>query len=406
MHIHFDFAIAAGLMFLIAIAAHALGLFATIAFRLTPIRKLNSERGLPGVTILKPCKENDDNEEENFAGFFTQDYAGPLEILFVVASYSHPIVPVVRRTLAKYPHVNARLVLSETRMACSPKINSLYDGHRESQQDIIIWSDSDVIVEPNYVSQMVACLQEKGVSVVTTPQYDARPNTFGSGFKVLANNCDLAVFVMTYWLFKRRIRVAWGHSCGFWKREFDSFGEKAWEFLSKFLADDLGLPQLFDNHDRRVVFRNIYCPVETSNKTVAQMVEQKKRWVMCQRLVIGNRLIYLTGLLFYPEIPATLYLAATGGSRLGWLALAIAIGTRIGIAAIFEMLYLNSLRMTLRYFWAVPLWDFSQVYFFFYAFTTDHITFRGQRYRILPDYSLAPEVNEVVLDTNILPHSG
>ena len=373
------------------VAIQLLGIVSTILFHFSKPPKLDTTRPLPGVTIIKPCLESDDNEEENFDGFFNQDYPGKVELLFVVGDESHPIVPVIKKYLKRYPERDARLLVSKTREACSPKINSLFDGHQAAKNEIIIWSDSDVIVRPSYVSEMVACLQEPGVSVVTTPQYDTRANTFGSAFKVLANNCDVATLVMGYRILTRRKRVAWGHSSGFWKKEFDSFGPETWHFLNRFLADDLGLPRIFDAHGKKIAFRNIYCPVETSNKTVAQMVSQKKRWVMCQRLVIGNRFIYFLGVLVYPQVPAALLLLLTGFAP--WsIALFFGLAAlRIAISGLFEFLYLDSVRMTVRYFWTILLWDLAQIYFFWHGFSTNTITFRGKDYQILGDYSLKPE---------------
>lgn len=374
------------------VAIQLIGAFATVIFYFFfKAPKLDTTRPLPSATILKPCLEKDDNEEENFDGFFNQDYAGRVELLFVVADESHPIVPIVRQYLRRYPQRDARLIVSKTREACSPKINSLFDGHQAAKGDIIIWSDSDVIVKPNYVTEMVASLQKPGVSVVTTPQYDTRANSFGSAFKVMANNCDVATLVMGYWVFVRRKRVSWGHSSGFWKKEFDSFGAETWHFLNRFLADDLGLPRIFDAHGKKIVFRNIYCPVETSNKSVAQMVSQKKRWVMCQRLVIGNRFIYFAGVLVYPQVPALFVMLITGFAP--WsVALFFGLAAlRIAISALWEYLYLDSLRMTVRYFWTILLWDLAQIYFFWHGFSTNTITFRGKDYHILGDYSLKPE---------------
>lgn len=376
---------------------HILGLISTIQFAFTRAPKLNTSGKLPGVTILKPCREAKDNEEENFDGFFNQNYPGNVELLFIVADMSHPVVPIIQKYIQKYPNRDARLLISTSKNACSPKINSLYDGHHVAKHEIIIWSDSDVIVRPEYVSEMVASLQQPGCDLVTTPQYDTRANTFGSAFKVLANNCDLAVFVMAYRMLNRRKKIAWGHSAGFWKADFDSFGEKAWSFLNRYFADDLGLPILYDQHGKKVVFQNIYCPVETSNKTVAQMVEQKRRWVVCQRAVVGNKLVYLLGMFSYPQIPALfLVLLSLFNPLACGIFVAVAV-MRIAISAIFEKLYLNSLRMSIRYFWTIVLWDISQIYFFWYGFSTQIITFRGQKYKILANHTLVPEL-DVSLD--------
>src|SRR5205823_6026505 len=61
----------------------------------------------PGVTLVKPCFKAEDNEQENFASHFRQDYPGAIEILFVVSRETDPVVPIVRDYIAKNPKVDA-----------------------------------------------------------------------------------------------------------------------------------------------------------------------------------------------------------------------------------------------------------------------------------------------------------
>ena len=177
------------------------GLCCTIWFYFQKPSPLNKKRSsFPGVTIIKPCHHHQDKEEENFDHFFNQDYEkefrAPLELIFVVSTDKAPIIPIIQSYLSKYPRADAKLIISKTRNACWKKVDALYDGHQIAKHDYVIWSDSDTIVQKNYVSQIVSSLEEDGVSVVTTPQYDTHANNFASAFKTLGNNCDVATFLM------------------------------------------------------------------------------------------------------------------------------------------------------------------------------------------------------------------
>ncbi len=366
-----------------------LGLVGTLLFKFRPLPPLRREN-LPGVSIIKPCFDNRDNEAENFEHFFTQDYPGPVELLFTVSSENDPIVPTVREYIRKHPGVDAKFVLSTSRNAFWNKINSLHDAQDQAKHEIIIWSDSDVVVKPNYVSEMVACLQEPGVSVVTTPQYDFRADNFPTHLKVLANNCDDATFMMAYNLVIRKKRVALGHSIGFKASEFNEFKEEAWDVLSRFMADDLALPYLFANHGKKVVFRNVYCPVQYSGKNLSQVIDQKRRWVMCQKQAVGNRALYLMASLFYPAVPGAFLLLATGFSSTAWVVFGAGCAIRIFISAVWEGLFLGSLRMSTKYFWTVPIWDLMQVGFVIDGFFRHDIILGGKRFRVDKQYFLKP----------------
>ena len=53
---------------------------------------------------------------------------------------------------------------------------------------------------------------------------------------------------------------------------------------------------------------------------------------------------------------------------------------RAFISLVGEAAILGSVRMTLRWFWVIPLWDILHLYFNLYAFFQDKIVFGGKVY--------------------------
>lgn len=362
-----------------SIGIQLLGLALFVRFTSRPKPRLAPRATYPGVTILKPVFSTEDSERENWDRFFHQDYPGAIQLLFVASHENDPAVPLVREFLAKYPQFDAKLVLSHTRRAYWKKIDAVYDGHQEAKHDFLIISDSDVQVGSDYVSQMVAELEQPGVSLVSTPQWDYGANNFGSALKTLANNADSATVVMIADTFARPKRLALGHSIGFRLSEFHQLRPDRWDVISRFLAEDLCYGYLFSEKGKLAVLRNVYCPVNFQDKSVSQVVSQKVRWLINQKMEAGNRWIYSLGVWLYPEIPALVY-ALCGG---GWMLFAVACAVRIVASAAVELLYLGSLRMTPQWFWTVPLWDLSQVYFFIHGFFKTRIAYHGKTYRVV-----------------------
>ncbi len=64
------------------------------------------------VTLLKPLKGFDTCLKENLESCFLQNYS-KFEIIFSVATANDPAVPVVQHLLAKYPHVDAKLLIGK-----------------------------------------------------------------------------------------------------------------------------------------------------------------------------------------------------------------------------------------------------------------------------------------------------
>ncbi|MBY0370218.1 glycosyltransferase [bacterium] len=354
-------------------------------FRKAPA--LNARKEYPGVSLIKPCHKAEDNEEENFDAYFKQDYPGPLEVMFVVSSDKAPIVPLIQEYIARYPKVDARMVVSLTRDAFAKKTDAIHDGQLAAKYDFILLSDSDTIVRENYVTEMVACLEEPGVSLVTVPQVDVRMNNFASGFKVMGNTCDLIQFVILLDTFDKKKKVGWGHSMAYRRSEFDQIPNN-WDIMNRFLTDDQALPYLFTTSGRKVVWRNIYCPVEYSNKTLKDVIFQKRKWVAFQQIAIGNRFLYLLALLAYPQIPALFLMLLTGFSAESLGLFALAAGARIGLSVLYEALFLKTLRMNLRYFWTIPLWDLAQIYFILDGFFRSTLQVDGKTCRVVDRYYL------------------
>lgn len=360
-------------------------------FKFIPAQpKLTAQTKTPGVSIIKACKELQDNERENFIQFFKQDYKGPFEIIFVVSNESDPIVPIIREVQALYPKVESQLVISKTNKSFWPKGDALYDAHQVAKYPLVIWSDSDTWVNENYVTLMSTALQEPGVSVVTTPQYDWGMNNFATSYK-LCNNTDIGTSAMLAMLRLDKMPVAWGHSLGFNHQEFKSFGEEAWEMIRTGLADDLMLPLLFLKHKKKVVFTNIFCPVHCADKTLKQVLDQKIRWIHNQKTAfIWTWRYLLLAPIGYPTGYALLNVVWTLGDSMAWVLLGITVAQRIISSVIFEWCIFRTIKMNLRFALTIWIWDLVQFVLMFRGAFDHTIHWRGKRYRLRDIYYLEP----------------
>src|SRR5438552_14396310 len=64
----------------------------------------------PAVTLLKPLKGSDPETVECLRSWFTQNYSGPVQILFGVAAADDPICGIVRGLITAYPRCAAQLI--------------------------------------------------------------------------------------------------------------------------------------------------------------------------------------------------------------------------------------------------------------------------------------------------------
>ncbi|KAK7059131.1 Ceramide glucosyltransferase [Paramarasmius palmivorus] len=129
-------------------------------YRLRPRSPLSSApaNSVPGVSILRPLKGLDTNLYENIESTFTQEYPN-FEILLSVADEDDQALPVVRELIAKYPSVNAKIIVGEEVVGVNPKVNNLMRSYRQAAHDILWVIDSNVTAHPGTLARSVDALQ-------------------------------------------------------------------------------------------------------------------------------------------------------------------------------------------------------------------------------------------------------
>lgn len=119
---------------------------------------------LPSVSVLKPVKGLDADACDNFASFCRQDYPD-YEILFGVADPADPIVEVVERLRSDFPQRKIRLVHVPPG-AGNPKSASLHELAAQASGAVLVMSDGDVRVAPDYLRRVTAPLADPRVGAV------------------------------------------------------------------------------------------------------------------------------------------------------------------------------------------------------------------------------------------------
>jgi ceramide glucosyltransferase len=129
-------------------------------------RRLVEAGFTPPVTIFKPLKGLDEDLEANLRSFFRLDYPC-FQLLFGVADENDPAIPVVRKLLAEFPAHDAELVVGAPPFGLNPKVQNLASMSRFRKHDVVLISDSNVRVRPEYLRETVCYLAEPGVGLVT-----------------------------------------------------------------------------------------------------------------------------------------------------------------------------------------------------------------------------------------------
>lgn len=143
------------------------------------------------ITVLKPLCGADEALEENLRTFFEQDHPD-FELVFGIEGRDDAALPIAVRLIAEYPAVAARLVVhAGESMVPNPKVRNLLAMMPYAANDVVVISDSNIAVGPNYLREMAGALEGENVELVTSPIVGVGEKNLGA----LIENLHLNGFV-------------------------------------------------------------------------------------------------------------------------------------------------------------------------------------------------------------------
>jgi ceramide glucosyltransferase len=161
-------AIATGWM-LIAVALFGACYAVTAAMMLGRARAASttSAAALPPVTLLKPLHRHSPWLEESLSSFCRQDYPVPFQIVFGIHESDEGVIATVEKLKAEYPRLDIQLVIDPLRHGANPKISNVINMLPNAAHDILVLSDDDIAVPPDYLRSVVGVLGHEDVGAVT-----------------------------------------------------------------------------------------------------------------------------------------------------------------------------------------------------------------------------------------------
>ncbi len=121
----------------------------------------------PPATLLKPLHGDEPMLEEALATFFAQDYPG-LQIVFGVQRSDDAAIRVVERLRARFPEVDATLVIDSTRHGPNRKVDNLINMRPFAKHALLVISDADIHADPGMIRSVLAPLRDPSIGLATT----------------------------------------------------------------------------------------------------------------------------------------------------------------------------------------------------------------------------------------------
>jgi len=329
----------------------------------------------PPVTVLKPLKGSGLELFANLETFCRQDYPTH-QIVFGVADADDPAVEIVRRLSRAFP--DRDLVLSiGARDAPNGKIGTLMQMMEHAAHDVLVLSDADIRVAPDYLRTMVRPLQRPEVGL-STCLYRGR-GTFGLStvLESLFINTDFVPMVLIGdWI---GIRTAHGASIAIKREALDAGGGFA--AAADHLADDYVLGHRVAAAGYALAVLPHVVETILDAVTVRDVWRHQIRWARTYRAV--QPLGWSLAITIQVTTWAALLCLATGGAPPAPRMLLAALGARVVALAVL-MLQLRE-RETPLAFWLLPAKDLALSAIWLVSWCGRDVEWSGQRFRVERD---------------------
>lgn len=269
---------------------------------------------LPPLTLLRPVCGVDTFDEETLRSSFLQDYPD-FEIIFCAARADDPACALVQKLMLDYPQVQARLMVGESDITGNPKVNNLQKGYDAALYDHVVMTDSNLMLPPDYLRQLVACWTDDSIGLVTAPAAGNRAvgmwgalecaflNTHQGRWQLAADAVGLG-YAQGKTLFGKRSVIEAGGGLA---------------ALGRDLAEDVAMTKLIRGQNKRVrlVQQLFFQPI--GEKTFQHVWARQVRWSQIRRQ--GFLHLFLLEMFQGPVLPIVLtaILIAIGATH--WVAL-------------------------------------------------------------------------------------
>jgi len=323
----------------------------------------------PGVSILKPLKGLDRGAYENFASFCRQGYP-KYEILFAVSDEDDPAVPVVRRLMRDFPESSIRLLVGEETKGTNNKVGKLCRLAEEARYPLLVITDSDVRVAPDYLHKVAAQFADPNVGAVTAlyraleaPSFGAIMDTMGSlsfsGSALAARSLEGLKFTM-------------GSTAAFPRERLAEIGGFA--PLLDMHSDDYELGRRIAEKGYRVELAGDPVEMEFPSESVRDYLHHEQRWLVGLRHIRpgGHFGLLMTQGVAWSAAAAILAPSWTAGAVwiFAYLATRWFSGYVVGVWGLRDPVVRRKL-------WLLPLHDLFWFFLWLRSFTVNRIEWRG-----------------------------
>ena len=250
---------------------------------------------LPPVTVLKPVHGLESRLKENIESFFRQDYPA-YEIIFAADEADDPALPLIREICARYPQIPTRIMVTGQPPWPNAQNYCYHCMTDAAAYDILVTSDSDVEVAPDYLREVVPPLLDPKVGAVTCVFRGKSAGGVWSEVDAIGQSVEFTAGVVTVNLLEG-MKFGLGPTIALRKDSLAKIGGFA--AAREYLSNDFVIGNFIEKAGYRIVLSSHVVDHTSPPMTFRKMWERQMRWAMGTRYSrpkghVGSGLIFAT----------------------------------------------------------------------------------------------------------------
>jgi len=348
---------------------------AILAGRVVRVPMAASPAATLPVTILKPLHGDEPGLFDNLTSFCTQDYQGSVQIVCGVSDAKDGAVAVFKRLQNSFPAVDLDLVIDATAHGSNRKVSNLANMAARIRHDVVILSDSDMRVGPDYLPRVMAALEAPGVGAVTCLYYGVPATGLWARLSALAINAHFLPSVAVG-LALGLARPCFGSTIALRRETLAEIG--GFTAFADDLADDYAIGAALQRHGRKISIPPFAIAHRCTHRSGRELWEHELRWARTIRSI--DPLGYAGSIMTHAFAWALTATILGAGSVLFLPALGITLATVACRIALLRRVA-RAYGLPPQDYWLVPVRDLLSFLVFIWSFFGRSVSWRGHRYR-------------------------
>lgn len=337
----------------------------------------------PPLTLLKPVHGAEPNLDVHLASFFEQDYPA-YEILFCARSEDDAGLQTARQVAARYPHIPARFLFTGGQPDyINAKVASMELMEAAASHEILVISDSDVRVTPDYLRAVASPFADPAVGAMTCPY---RGVAAEGGLWARLEAVGMSVEMTAGVLVARSLegmQFVLGPTMAFRRETIRKIG--GFKITADYCADDFVLGNETFKLGETVVLSHHAIDHMVINSSFVSSMKHQVRWMKSTRFSRPKG-HFGTALTFSMPFGLLGMVAAAMAGHLGWgcallgwaIATRLAISIGVGRLAVRDTSWFGLLVLD-------PLRDLMGFGFWMASYCGSTIVWRGRLFQLLPE---------------------